>query len=187
MKPHYLDQFYTIDSETGDYIIEISLNDYDDIFNSWDSSVYNIRDLDSSLKSFIQECSDDVDLRRQIVLRFNMQNEKKSAETETLILKSIRNYFHYRLSSTQKRLRERRKKAFFYIGASLIFTLISILMKNSVEVKIIGQVILQGLTVGGWIFLWEACSLLFLQRHELTRKKKEYRRLLEAPVRFRYR
>ncbi len=53
MSNRFLDQFYTIDPNSSDYIIEINLENYDDIFNTWDSSVYNIRDLDSSLKSFL--------------------------------------------------------------------------------------------------------------------------------------
>ena len=42
MKTNFLDQFYTIDQDSGDYLIDIALKDYDEVFNTWDSSVYNI-------------------------------------------------------------------------------------------------------------------------------------------------
>lgn len=97
MKRNFSDQFYTIDPVTDDYIIEIALNSYDDIFNNWDSSVYNIRDLDSSLKSFLEECSFDIDLRSKVTLRFQMQDESQNQNTEKTVIAGLRNFFNYRL------------------------------------------------------------------------------------------
>lgn len=186
LKNNFLDQFYTIDPETGDYIIEIAIIDYDDIFNNWDSSVYNIRDLDSSLKSFLEDCSHDIELNKKVTLRFNIKDEKKAPDTEETIKNGIRNYFNYCFHISKKKLSERRKKASIYVFISLIFTFITVYFQTGVKTEFLHKVLLQGLTVGSWVFLWEAFSLFFLHGNDVLRRKKQYARLLKAPMIFRY-
>ena len=186
MKRNYLDQFYTIDEETGDYIVEISIEDYNDIFNNWDSSVYNVRDLDSSLKSFLEACSFDIDLKHNIVLRFVMNSQQKDTESEQKIEKGIRGYFRYYLYFLRKIVNKKRKKAFIYMVVSVILISLTYIFKISMDINVFRNIILQGLSVGGWVFLWEAFSLLFIQHGDTNKKRKEYKRLLESPIEFRY-
>lgn len=186
MKRNYLDQFYTVDEESGDYIIEITIQDYDDIFNSWDSSLYNIRDLDSSLKAFIEECSRDIDINKKVTLRFNIQKETKDPELENTISNGIRNFFEYYAYITKRKLRERNKKALIFIGISAAFTISSFFLRNELDPELFQHFILESLTVGGWIFMWEAFSYLFILSNDERKKKKEYRRLMKAPMLFRY-
>ncbi|MGP4081409.1 hypothetical protein ACTWQL_16005 [Pseudalkalibacillus sp. R45] len=182
----YLDQFYTIDPEAGDYFIEIAIRDYDDIFNNWDSSVYNLRDLDSSLKSFLEDCSQDIALNKSVVLRFNIEDEKKEPNLEKTIVQGIRNYFDYNYHIMKKKLSDRWRKTLSYVLISVLFTTVSLYFKTSMQSEVVDQIILQGLTVGGWVFLWEAFSMLFIQSSDLLKKRKQYRRLLAAPIKFRY-
>ncbi|QHS24215.1 hypothetical protein GWK91_15500 [Virgibacillus sp. MSP4-1] len=186
MKQNFMDQFYTIDQETGEYIIEISLQNYDDVFNTWDSSVYNIRDLDSSLKSFLEECSYDIDSKRSIKLRFNMNNQNKDEKMEALIAEGIRNYFQYSHYIMKKRFSEKRKRSIIYIILSLLFTIVSYFFKAANESELVGEIISLSLTVGGWVFLWETFSLLFIQSSDLRKQKKQFRRIFTAPILFRY-
>ncbi len=186
MKDSFLNQFYTIDPDTGEYIIEIALKDYDDVFNSWDSSVYNIRDLDSSLKSFLEECSSDIDVRKNIILRFNMQHQVKNNNMENIIEKGIRNYFRYCLYTTNNESYARRKRTATYVLLFSVFAILSFYSQSVIENNIFQQLIFLSLTVGGWVFLWEAFSLLFIQSSDLWKKQKQYKRLLEAPIMFKY-
>ncbi|MBM7553033.1 hypothetical protein [Thalassobacillus pellis] len=186
MKRNFLDQFYTIDRNTGEYIIEIGLNSYDDIFNSWDSSVYNLRDLDSSLKSFLEECSYDIDLHNDIVLRFHMQNEKGDPKVENTVITSLRNFFNYRLHFIKKEMDHDLKKVVVYVAVSLVLTFFSLYLPEVLDVEIVFKIILQAVQLGGWVFLWEAFTLVFLQGRAPRKLRKEYRRLLHAPIRFQY-
>ncbi|SET73888.1 hypothetical protein SAMN05421676_107137 [Salinibacillus kushneri] len=182
----FLDQFYTIDPNTGEYIIEISLKDYDDVFNTWDSSVYNIRDLDSSLKSFLKECSYDIGSKKAIKLRFNMKNQKKDERMEALIAEGIRNYFQYALYVTKKRFSEKRKRSLLYVILSLFFTILSYFFQTTNASQLMGEIISLSLTVGGWVFLWETFSLLFIHSSDLWKKRGQYKRISQAPIIFRY-
>ncbi|KGP73105.1 hypothetical protein [Pontibacillus yanchengensis] len=185
MNKNYLEQFYTID-EDGDYIIEIAIEDYDDIFNTWDSSVYNVRDLDSSLRSFIEDCSRDIDTSEKIALRFNVSKETQDKELEEKITDSIRNFFEYHYFVTSKQVHKRRKKSLWFILISTLFTLLSFYFQNATESGLFEHFLLESLTVGGWIFMWEAFSILFIQSSDDRKKKREYKRLIHAPLLFRY-
>ncbi|MTI65332.1 MAG: hypothetical protein FH753_01885 [Firmicutes bacterium] len=185
-RKNYLEQFYTIDRDTGKIIIEISIEDYNDIFNSWDSSVYNVRDLDSSLKTFLQDCSYDIDLYHDIILRFNLYEEDRDPKVEETITKGIRNYFRYYFHVTKNRVSAKRKKSLLHILISVMFITVSYILKDTLHQDIFNNVLLQGLAVGGWVFLWEAFSVLFIQNSDMVKTKKEYKRLLNAPMEFRY-
>ncbi|MBM7571483.1 hypothetical protein [Aquibacillus albus] len=186
MKQSFLDQFYTVDPVSGDYIIEIALKDYDEVFNTWDSSVYNIRDLDSSLKSFLEEFSYEIDSRNKIKLIFVMQDEKKDNKMEKSIETGVRNYFNYRYFLITKQTKKNRKKSVIYILISMMFTIVSTYFQVSEENKLIQELISLNLTVGGWVFLWEAFSLLFMQSGNLSKRRKHYKRIVSAPIVFRY-
>lgn len=186
MKNNFLDQFYTIDSESGDYIIDVALQDYDDVFNTWDSSVYNIRDLDYSLKSFLEEFSYEIEPKHKIKLVFNMQDEKKDPEMEEMIRNGVRNHFNYRYFLTTKYTSQNRKKSIIYIFVSILFTILSSYLHISEASKLIEDLLLLNLTVGSWVFLWEAFYILFIQRSDSRRKKRHYERIVNAAIEFRY-
>lgn len=186
MKNNFLDQFYTIDSGSGDYIIDVALQDYDDVFNTWDSSVYNIRDLDYSLKSFLEEFSYEIEPKHKIKLVFNMQDEKKDPEMEEMIRNGVRNHFNYRYFLTTKYSSQNRKKSIIYILVSILFTIISSYLHISEASKLIEDLLLLNLTVGSWVFLWEAFYILFIQRSDSRRKKSHYERIVNAAIEFKY-
>jgi hypothetical protein len=186
MKKSFLDQFYTIDRISGDYVIEISLKDYDEVFNTWDSSVYNIRDLDASLKSFLEEFSYEIDSNHKIKLVFKMRDEVKDSNMEKKIELSIHNYYKYRKFVITKQTNQNRRKALIYIFVSILFTILSSSFQFSIEKKVIQELISLNLTVGSWVFLWEAFSLLFMQSGDLFKRKKHYKRIITAPILFRY-
>lgn len=187
MTNKFLDQFYTIDPDSGKYIIEVNLKKYDDIFNTWDSSVYNIRDLDSSLKSFLEECSHDIESQKDIKLRFNMKKQERDTNKEENIEKGIRNYSSYILYTIKRDFSNMRKRILLYILVSVLFTISSFYLQITDNNKIIYEILLLSVTVGGWVFLWEAFSLIFMQSSDLWKKRKQYKRIMNAPIVFRYR
>jgi hypothetical protein len=177
-------KFYTIDPVTQEYIIDIGLNEYHEIFNSIDSAVHVIRDLNGDLKSFVELCSYDIDLGYKIVLRIHVKAQAKDEDLEKVITESIRNYFSYTIHVINKTLRARMQRSALYVLVSTTFLVLAVVLSSRVGTNILRGVILQGLTVGGWIFLWEAFLFFFMQSMEHRKKRKIYRRLLETPVIF---
>ncbi|WP_163969699.1 hypothetical protein [Oceanobacillus halotolerans] len=186
MTNDFFNQFYRTDPESGYCILEITLKNYDDVFANWDSSIYKIRDLNANLKSFLEEFSYEIDPRTNIKLLFHMQDEVKDTNMETHIKKGISNYFNYRHHFVAKKTKQSRKKSLFYFSVSILFTILSTYFQPSEENKFIQEFIILNVTVGSWVFLWEAFSLLFMRSRDLSKKKKHYERIVSAPILFKY-
>lgn len=181
-----LKQFYTIDPYNGEYIIEIGIDDYKDIFNSWDSSSYTIRDLDTSLKDFLVKCSKDISIKHKVILRFNLATKKRDMAMEKLLEQGIRNYFLYSLYNIKNELTINTKRSIYYLLTSIIFVVLSFYFQSTKSDSIFEEILLLSISIGSWIFLWEAFSIVFLQRKEILKKRKQYKRLLHSPIIFKY-
>ncbi|WP_138209676.1 hypothetical protein [Hathewaya histolytica] len=51
---------------------------------------------------------------------------------------------------------------------------------------ILFNTISESMNVGGWIFLWEALSLVFINRSDSVTNTKKYKRFLNAKIYFKY-
>ncbi|MUK87941.1 hypothetical protein GMD78_05955 [Ornithinibacillus sp. L9] len=186
MKHRFLEQFYTIDPITGDYMIDISVQGYHDVFTSLKPSVYNIIDLNANIKSFLEDCMNDIPSHQKIALEFNMADEIKDVRMEKEIEEGIRNYFSFQLFLLDNEFITKRKRMVLYISVSFLFTVPSIFFQTLQHDEILWKLFILSLTVGGWIFLWEAFSLLFIDRSKVLKKRKQYKRIVHASILFNY-
>jgi hypothetical protein len=58
--------------------------------------------------------------------------------------------------------------------------------KQRVETNILTTTLLEGLSIGGWVFLWEAFSLFFFTRQKILIRLKRYIRLENTRISFKY-
>jgi len=75
-KKNYLKQIYKMNPDTNAYIIEVSLIDYNEIFNGWDPSPIKRRDVDPELISFLEECDSDIPLEFPLELMFYLPEDQ---------------------------------------------------------------------------------------------------------------
>jgi hypothetical protein len=45
---------------------------------------------------------------------------------------------------------------------------------------------LEGVTIGGWVFLWEAISTFAFKNRGIRTRSKHYKRFMGAPIRFNF-
>lgn len=57
---------YLIDQVSHAYMIEVALDQYTDIFSEWDPAPFKRRDLDSDLKLYLEECSEEIPFKYPI-------------------------------------------------------------------------------------------------------------------------
>src|SRR5699024_10769946 len=98
----------------------------------------------------------------------------------------IRNHFNYRFHFIKKKMKFDRKKIMIYIIASLFLSFSAFYLPTIMGKGIFQKVLFQGIQLGGWVFLWEAFTLFFLNGGETRRNLREYERLVKAPIKFRY-
>lgn len=187
VKEAYLTQMYKTDPDTDEFIIEISVDSYNEIFNGWDPSPVKRRDLDPEVIEFIESCADDIPLRYPIELHFYMPADQRDEGKERLSVEGIRNNFAYTIALIRRALSDIRKKTIIYAVAALVFLTLRYMSGVGVPANLMTTILTEGLSIGGWVFLWEAFSLLFFSGQETNNQLKRYLRLFEARIIFKYR
>lgn len=177
---------YRKNPDTGRIIIDIALEDYHDFFHKWDNSVFKKRDIHDELVQFLNLCSEDIPLKKDIEIVFSLNTHERCKEKEEQIRTSYKNYY-----SSIKRLEHRKTKRFF--RNSIVLLLISLILLtlygflNKIrQDSILSKVFLESLLIGGWVFTWEAVHLLFIDIIEPFRRRREINRFLDAELDFKY-
>jgi hypothetical protein len=185
MKGDLLNRLYERNPNTGNYIIEIALDKYLDVFNDWDHASYRKRDMDPELAYFLEDCSDEVPLPHGLDLVFYLPRRARDVGKESIISGVVKGYYQFYANFERRKLRRADRRRLNYVVVATILlavTSLSNLWRYNVVLSTVGQ----GLTVGGWVFLWEAISFFFLTRSENMDKIKNYQRLANANIYFRY-
>ncbi len=185
-KKNYLKQIYKVNSETNAFIIEISLINYNEIFNGWDPSPIKRRDLDPDLLHFIDECSSDIPLNFPLELQFHLPKEQYDEDKEGLTRVGISNNFNFIAHFIRKEIKQINKRIFFYIIIAFAFLSVGYMSREQVTENIITTTFIEGLSIGGWVFLWEAFSLFFFSRQEVYGRLRRNKRLQDTKINFSY-
>ena len=183
-KEDYLKRIYKTNPDTGAFIIEVSLDDYTDIFNGWDPSPVRRRDLDPDLVDFLEQCASDIPLEFPLELQFYIPQDKYDEDRETRSKEGIKNNFGFTAHFINKEIEENRRRIMIYAIASLAFLSVGYLSRHYVPPNFLTTILTEGVSIGGWVFLWEAFSLIFFSGQEVNSRLKRYRRFQESKITF---
>jgi hypothetical protein len=180
--PHGL---YECNPETGNYIIEIALDKYEDVFNEWDHATYGRRDMEPELAFFLEECSGEIPAHHGTDLVFYLPRQAKDTEKESIISKVIKGYYEFYATTEHKALsRIYRQRVHHVLLAA--FLLAPTYLFNFWQRSAILSLIKEGLVIGSWFFLWESISFFIFGRSKYISKIRTYERLAKANICFRY-
>ena len=73
---------YKVNKETGRCVIELALDGYHDFFHEWDNASYKRRDLHPELTGFLDMCSEDIPLKKELEIRIEIGKEPKDDRME---------------------------------------------------------------------------------------------------------
>jgi hypothetical protein len=180
-----LERIYEKDKETGAFIISVALDHYVDVFNELDSAPWRKRDLDHDLRLFLEDCSSDIPLQHDVILQFNVEQERQDALKEERPKAGLKTYFTFVRSALQKKLsRSYQRSTVYAVGAFfLIFASYSLAATTTSPLL---ATLFEVVAIGGWVFLWEAISTLAFQGREAHDRHKMYQRFSTAEIRFTY-
>lgn len=185
-KKNYLKQIYKMNPGANAFIIEISLDNYNEIFNGWDPSPIKRRDLDPDLVHFMEECASDIPLNFPLELQFYLPEEQFDEDKENLTRVGLKNNFGFTAHFIRKEIDQIGKKIVFYIIIAFAFLSFGYLSGQRVAPNVVTTIVIEGFSIGGWVFLWEAFSLFFFSRQEVLVRLKRYRRFQETKISFSY-
>lgn len=176
---------YSFNPQTRAYVIEISLDDYSELFNGWDASPLKRKELEPELMDYLEEAALEIPLREQAEICFHLpghlRDPEKEAKSSTAILQNMR----VQLLLTQRKLGEIYRKALTYAVISLLLLTVAYAVPAPASLQLFTKIITEGVFIGGWWFLYEAFSMLFFVGHDVRRRRSVFLRYLESPIHFR--
>lgn len=184
---YQLRYIYHTNQHNNAYLIELNLDDYQDLFNSWDGSALDRKELAPELSHFLERASFELPLKEEVELCFYLPEKKKDQTMEADSRATIKNNFRMNLFFVDRNLKTNNKKIATYIVMGIFFLITAYLIPENKDLSLLISLLMEGLFVGGWVFLWEAFSIFFFGSRELKNKKKRYYRYLDSDIVFKYR
>ena len=179
-----LERIYERD-KTGAFIISISVDHYVDVFNELDSAPWRRRDIDHDLRLFLEDCSADIPFKYEIILQFNVAQEKQDTAREERLKMGLKTYFTFVRSSLQRKIRNDYERCILYILAAF-FLLFGAYALRAASSNIVLVTLIDGVGIAGWVFLWEAISTFAFKGRDARDRYKEYERFSTAEIHFSY-
>jgi len=182
-----LDELFRFDKETNSYIIDIFVDHYEALYSTLDFSPFKNRDLDDELIVYLEDSIEDIPFKYNLLLNINMPQNIYDQAKETRGRKDIKHYFLYLHKKKKKEIYGIYKIAMgsFISGILFIFA-VSIIKKYISVTHLAWEIVIEGFYVGGWVFLWEFFSLLFLDPSKEKSKLKQYQRVLVSKISYTY-
>ncbi len=181
-----LEKIYEFDSGSNSFIISVAIEDYNDIFNELDSAPFRIRDLNRDLRMFLEECSSDIPIKHDIKIKFTVSREKQDSLKEEKIKSGLKTYFSNVRNSLRIEIKNSHQKSAFYVLAAFILLLASYSLRPLILDNIVFSTLVEGISIGGWVFLWEAISTFAFKNREIREKYKHYKRFSGSVIYFNY-
>lgn len=176
---------YSFDEEKKAYLIEVSLDDYDDVYDEWDPAPFKKRFIQREFDEFIVDSADDIPLEFNLIIVLYLPKEKKDPDKEIAVDAAYRNYYSYELDKIEKDKAKLAKRDLRYLFTAFAFLTIGYFFKIGWENVAMG-VINEGIFIVGWVFLWEFFTNFFIIRRELIEEYKAYKRIYISPIKYIY-
>jgi len=181
-----LREIYPFDPQTQTFIILTRLGHYADFFNPLDPSPAPTRDLSADLVDYLTQCSDEIIDKYALLISLELQDEIRDLQREKECLESLRSFFHHEVFVTQAHIRRNRAQALKYLMVSCLCLAIYIFSEPLGLVTFFLNLLREAVLIGGWVFMWEAVTLNFIQIDNHVHEIKKYQRLIRAAVTFSY-
>ncbi|MCW5774684.1 MAG: hypothetical protein KIT16_23770 [Rhodospirillaceae bacterium] len=138
-------------------LIEIALNHVAQIYNSFDPSPFNERELDTEADRYIFTSAREIGADKPFKLVIDLPPESVGTPAAKAIEQAIRNHYLYRLQTARRDLRHelRRGRTSLFIGlAFLIACMAGREFALSLWPSALQRIFGEGLLIIGWVAMW---------------------------------
>ncbi|MCR3922679.1 MAG: hypothetical protein NUK65_09220, partial [Firmicutes bacterium] len=116
-KKRYFQNIYKFEDKSKHYLIDVSLDDYDDVYDNWDPSPFKRRDIEDEFHDFILNSSEDIPLNFDLTIILYLPSSKRDTHKESARISAYQNYYNYALARLNKGKKSLQRK----IISSLLF------------------------------------------------------------------
>lgn len=184
-KKRYFQKLYKFDEESNSYLIDVALDNYDDVYDDWDASPFKRRDIEDEFNDFVVNSSEDIPFNFNILIVLYLPISKKDEQKEATLISAYRNHYAYALERMNKVKSNLYKKTSSYLFLSIFLLTIAYFFFRG-DGNLVSSVLHEGIFIGGWVFLWEFFTSIFIIRREMQDEYKLYKRLYSSEIKFVY-
>lgn len=167
-------------------LIEIRINSVAQLFNSFDPSPFQARDLDDHAEEFIVGTALEFRRARNLHILVHLPPAECESEGAKDLASAIAKHFDYRAMIMKRELGElfRSGRLYLIVGLSIfaICTIAAQLVRDAFPDNAFAQGAEQGLIIIGWVANWKPFEILLYDWWPLRRRIRLFQRLAEAPV-----
>ena len=177
-----LDAIFRKEKET--YLIEVRLANLKQFFNSFDPSPFHDKDIDDDAERYIVESVRAFSLKTKLKLVFYLPQEHNN-EASRVLTYAIDNYFDYRATTATKELYSTLREGRTSMMFGLLFLFICIGIRSafgSLSDQPFGNIILEGLSIVGWVAMWRPIQIFLYEWWAIYRRKKIFEKIRDMPV-----
>ena len=183
MKREILDRYAR--TQEGSVIIDINAGKVEDLYNDYDRyAPYIKKELDAELVEYIIDSVDEIG-SEPFVIRFHLITPV-TPELASRLSGSIAGYFHYLRELELRAFKQLIRKSLYLLMIGLLFITASVWLNSHFEetMGVLQQVFAEGLTIVGWVSLWEAVALFLIDWMPHRRRIRMYERIAHSGLDF---
>jgi hypothetical protein len=186
LKVNNLKKLYDYNEKTKSFIIKVSVNTYMELFNEMDHSPIKKKDINQDVINYIEDCSKDIDLKYKINIEFKINGDEKNEKLELRTINGLENHFEYLYNIHKKNSRSVINTSILYALIFLFLVLLVFWLEafNLPMEKILFRTIYEGISIGSWVFLWEAIVNVLIKNKTNVFLMKTYKRLIHCKLYF---
>jgi hypothetical protein len=173
-----------VDAKAG--LIEIRINSVNQLFNSFDPSPFQARDLDDNAEEFIVGWAREFPRHERLRIAVHLPKEQCETEGGRTLASSVTQHFEYRAAVMRRELSElfRSGRRYLLVGLSIFAAchLAAEVLRNTVPDNTFMAGVEQGLIIIGWVANWKPFELLIYDWWPLRRRIRLYERLANADI-----
>lgn len=177
---------YTWNKKSHRFVLDISLDNYTDLFDEWDYSPYRKRDIDSAFFQYLLESSQEIPLKTGITILFHLPETVFDQHKETQSRSGILNYLSYQLKKKRMDKQKLLSNTLWYSAFGLAFLVLGYFAQHFVHSAFLLNILPEGLYIGGWVLFWESFSIVFFQTRNVKQEIRHYQRLIHSDYLYQY-
>lgn len=182
-----MDETTTGVRETEKGLLEISLKNISQLFNSMDPSPFYDRDLDIHAEQFLVSWAQELPKDAPLKLRLHLKELPPGDNPAEWITQGIHHYFAERARLTRVEFHHLLKQGRTSLAIGLSF-LVSCLMISellaSSRVGVVPGLLRESLNIVGWVAMWRPLQIYLYDWWPLRQQEALYHRLSIIPVSF---
>lgn len=165
--------------------VEVWISKPQQLFNSFDPSPFNEKDLDRDAEEYIVGSTDEFPPAQEVKLLIHLPVDQLQLAQDLGLEKAVNSYFAYRREEMRRRLRFqfREGRAALAIGLGFLAVCISLRQLALVVAgETIGRILQEGMLIAGWVAMWRPLQIFLYDWWPIHHRIRIFDKLARMPV-----